>query len=246
MKVWSTERRTLMSRRTACLTTICILILVIIYNHPFLFWPYDVSYCYFDIQKRKILFSCDNALYNAYGIRFSLSNLLFIENIGLNNFVLPLIIIATNITLMIGLRRRSYQRRTRFGTYKNDDWKERSVILYMLLSSIAFLLLTSPIGILGALATFQGEQIPTNNLSILLDLMEIIHHCSHFPILLMTSSIIRAKTLQILFHPHMKRDNSVVTRSSMKRRVTSRSSSSARDINITNFRSPLKSLSNTS
>ena len=40
----------------------------------------------------------------------------------------------------------------------------------------------------------------TNNLALILELMEILHHCSHFPILLMTSSVIRTKTFQILFH----------------------------------------------
>jgi hypothetical protein len=110
--------------------------------------------------------------------------------------ILPIIIILTNIILIIGLKRRSYQRRYQLGTNKHDDWKERSVILYMLLSSIVFVVLTSPVGILGIWGMINGEKIPTNNLSIIFDLMEIVHHCSHFPILLMTSSMIRKKLFQ--------------------------------------------------
>ncbi|UJR32008.1 hypothetical protein I4U23_019478 [Adineta vaga] len=246
LKVWATDRRSLMTRRNACLITICIVFFVISYNHPFLLLPYDTSYCYFQLYNKKILFSCSDAYYNAYGLRFTLSNLLFIENIGLNNLILPLIIISTNVTLMVGLHRRAHQRRYRLGTYKNDDWKERSVILYMLLSSIAFVLLTSPIGILGAWTMIQGKRLPTNNLAIILDLMEIIHHCSHFPILLMTSSIIRRKTVQILFHPRMKRENSMTPRSSLSRRARTSRSTSSREANLSRIRSRLKSLSTTS
>jgi len=111
--------------------------------------------------------------------------------------ILPLIIILTNIILIIGLKRRNYQRRYQLGTNKHDDWKERSMILYMLLSCIGFLILTSPVGILAIYGIINGEKIPTNNLSIIFDLMEIIHHCSHFPILLMTSSLIRNKLFRI-------------------------------------------------
>jgi len=115
--------------------------------------------------------------------------------------ILPFIIILTNTVLIIGLRRRSYQRRYQLGTNKKDDWKERSVILYMFLSSIVFVILTTPIGILGILATIHGKQVPTDNLSFVFDLMEIVHHCSHFPILLMTSSMIRKN----LFHTGLQR-----------------------------------------
>ncbi|CAF4288342.1 unnamed protein product, partial [Adineta steineri] len=200
---------------------------------------------FFKLFNKTILFSCDNAYYNAYGYTFSLTNLLFIENIGLNNLILPLIIISTNIILIFGLQRRSQQRRHRLGTYKNDDWKERSVILYMLLSSIAFILLTSPIGILGAWSAIHSQRIPTNNLALILDLLEIIHHCSHFPILLMTSSVIRKKTFEIIFHPRTKRQNSVLSRNSIRQRITSQSSST-RGSNRAQFRSPLKSISTNS
>ncbi|CAF1460934.1 unnamed protein product [Adineta steineri] len=245
LKVWSTDRRSLITKRDATIITIFIIIFVIIYNHPFLFLPYDVSYCFFKLFNKTILFSCDNAYYNAYGYTFSLTNLLFIENIGLNNLILPLIIISTNIILIFGLQRRSHQRRHRLGTYKNDDWKERSVILYMLLSSIAFILLTSPIGILGAWSAIHSQRIPTNNLALILDLLEIIHHCSHFPILLMTSSVIRKKTFEIIFHPRTKRQNSVLSRNSIRQRITSQSSST-RGSNRAQFRSPLKSISTNS
>ena len=224
LKVWTTDRRCLMTRRHACIITLIIVIFVLIYNHPFLFWPSDVSFCFFNFFDQSILFSCDNAVYHAYGQRFSLTNLLFIENIGLNNFLLPVTIIGTNIVLICGLKQRSYQRRHRLGTSKSDDWRERSVILYMLLSSISFILLTSPVGILGAWAMMRGQRIPTNNLALILDLMEIIHHCSHFPLLLMTSSIIRTKTFQILFQPRLKRQNSASSRPSLRPRVLSQSS----------------------
>ncbi|CAF3519741.1 unnamed protein product [Rotaria sp. Silwood2] len=208
LKVWKIDRRCLITRRRAFIITFLIVLFVIIYDHPFLFFPYDVSYCFFKLFNQLILFSCDNAYYYAYGYKFSLINLLFIENIGLNNLILPIFIISTNISLIFGLRRRAYQRRYRLGRTKNYDWKERSVILYMFLSSLAFLFLTSPIGILGVWATIHGQHIPTNNLAFILDLLEIIHHCSHFPILLMTSSIIRRTTFQILFQPHLSRQNS--------------------------------------
>ena len=155
-----------------------------------------------------MLFSCDNAHYNGYNYKFSLTKLLFIENIGINNLILPIAIILTNVLLIFGLRHRAYQRRNRLGRCKTYDWKERSVILYMLLSSLIFILLTTPIGILGVWATINGKQIPTNNLALVLDLLEIIHHCSHFPILLMTSSVIRAKTLGLIFHSRALTENS--------------------------------------
>lgn len=106
-------------------------------------------------------------------------------------------IILTNITLIFGLRRRSYLRRNHLGAYNADDWRERSVLVYMILSSIVFLILTSPIGFLGVWSIIRDQEIPTNNLAIIFDLMEIIHHCSHFPILLMTSSLLRKKVFQI-------------------------------------------------
>lgn len=173
--------------------------------------PYDKSYCFFKLFNRRILFSCDNAYFRAYGYKFSLTKLLFIENIGLNNLVLPIIIISTNIILILGLRHRTHQRRQRLGRSKIYDWRERSVILYMLISSFTFLCLTSPIGILGLWTVMHGEHehIPANNLALILDLLEIIHHCSHFPILFMTSSIIRTKTFQILFQPRVQRQNSM-------------------------------------
>ena len=224
LKVWTIDRRYLLTKRHACWITIIIVVIVVLYDHPFLYWPFDVSYCVFDVFNRPILFSCDNAHYRVLGRTFSLTNLLFIENIGLNNFILPIFIITTNIVLIIGLRRRAYQRRNRLGTSKGDDWRERSVILYMLLSSIAFIILTCPVGILGAWAVMRGYQIPTNNLALILDLMEIVHHCSHFPLLLMTSSIIRTKTFQILFQPRFKRPNSLNSKISVRSRMFSHSS----------------------
>jgi len=132
---------------------------------------------------------------------------------------------STNIILIIGLRRRTYQRRHRLGRRKNDDWRERSVVLYMFLSSITFIFLTSPVGILAIWATINHQRIPTNNLQLILDLLEIIHHCTHFPILLMTSSIIRTKTYQILFQPHITRQNSFNSRVSTRKNASSQSSS---------------------
>ncbi|CAF1267711.1 unnamed protein product [Rotaria sp. Silwood1] len=211
LKVWTIDRRCLITRRHAYIITIMIVLFVIIYDHPFLFFPYDVSYCFFKLFNQLILFSCNNAYYNVYGYKFSLMNLLFIENIGLNNLILPIFIISINISLIIGLRRRAYQRQHRLGRSKTYDWRERSVILYMFLSSLTFIFLTSPIGILGVWATLHGQHIPTNNLALILDLLEMIHHCSHFPILLMTSSIIRIKTFQIFFQPRLSRQNSFNT-----------------------------------
>jgi len=132
---------------------------------------------------------------------------------------------STNIVLIFGLRRRAYQRRHHLGTRKNDDWRERSVILYMLLSSITFIFLTAPVGILGAWAAVHDQRIPTNNLALVLDLMEIVHHCSHFPILLMTSSIIRTKTFQIIFQPRAPRQNSFNLRTPTRQSGLSQSSS---------------------
>ncbi|CAF1400342.1 unnamed protein product [Rotaria magnacalcarata] len=208
LKVWTVNGHCLITRRRACIVTLLIVLFVIIYDHPFLFFPHDQSYCFFKLFNQKVLFSCDNAHYNAYGLKFSLTQLLFIENVGLNNLALPIFIISTNIILIFGLRRRSYQRQHCLGRSKTYDWRERSVMLYMLLSSLTFVLLTSPIGILGVWTTLHGQHIPTNNLSLVLDLLEIIHHCSHFPILLMTSSIIRTKTFQILFQFRLSRRNS--------------------------------------
>ncbi|UJR29416.1 hypothetical protein I4U23_010628 [Adineta vaga] len=221
LKVWITDRRCIITRRRACLITIFLIIFVIIYDHPFLFLPYDVSYCFVKLSNYTILFSCDNAFYKSYGYTYSLTDLIFIESIGLNNFILPILIISTNIILIFGLRRRAYQRRHRLGTRKNNDWKEQSVILYVFLSSITFLCLTTPTGVLNALSAVYNQKMATNNLALILELMEILHHCSHFPILLMTSSVIRRKTLQILFHPRQLQRNSVSSRLSGQPRFLS-------------------------
>ena len=196
IKVWTINRRWLITRSRACLITVLIIIIVIIYNHPFLYWPLQFSYCYFSLFDYSIIYTCTNARYQIYGYSFTLTNLLFIENLGLNNIILPLMIILTNIILIIGLKHRNAHRRNQFGTKKIEDAKEQSVILYMLLSSIIFVLLTSPIGILGIWGIISRKEIPTNNLSLIFDLMEIIHHGSHFPVLLLTSSMIRRKMFQ--------------------------------------------------
>lgn len=193
LKVWTIDRRWLITRKRALVITIFITISIIIYNHPFLFWPHDASYCYFVLFNHPTIYTCNNAHYNAYGYSYSLTKLLLIENIGLNNVILPIVIISTNIILVIGLRRRIYQRRQYLGKIKNGDWRERSIIIYMLLSSLAFVVLTLPVGMLVAWGIAFDQQIPTNNSVLIFDLMEIIHHCSHFPILLMTSSKIRRK-----------------------------------------------------
>lgn len=215
----------MITRQRACLIAFLILVLVILYNHPFLFIPSDVLYCYLRIFNRTYLFSCNEAHYQSYGYNYKLSDLLAIENFGLNNVVLPLIIISTNIVLIIGLRRRTHQRRHRFGPRKPDDWRERSVILYMLLSSLSFLFLTAPVGLLFVWEALRGRRVLPNNLQIIFDLMEILHHCSHFPILLMTSSIIRTKTYQILFQPRISRQNSLATRNLVRKRPPSQPSS---------------------
>ena len=225
LKVWTTDRRCLITRRRAILITFFIVLFIIIYNHPFLILPYNVSYCYFQFSNQSILFSCNEAYFQAYGYKYSLTDLLFIENLGLNNVILPLLILSTNIILIIGLRRRTHQRRHRLGSRKNDDWRERSVVLYMLLSSLSFLFLTAPVGFFFAWGALHGRSGSTNNLAILLDLMEIIHHCSHFPILLMTSSIIRTKTYQIIFQPRLPRQNSIITRQLTQKQRSSQSSS---------------------
>jgi hypothetical protein len=254
IKVWTTDRRCLVTRRGACIITLFIVLFAFIYDHPFLLLPYDTSYCFFKLYNQSILFSCHDAHYHAYGHTFSLTDLLFIENVGLNNFILPIVIILTNVVLIIGLRRRAYQRQHRLNTCRSDDWREQSVILYMLLSSIAFIFLTSPAGILNCWSVVHGERIPTNNLALVLDLVEIIHHCSHFPILLMTSSIIRKKTFQIVFHPRLQRQHSFSLRQS-PRRVHSRSLPQdvcptevhlpMTDLSSTQLRSPVTNLSST-
>jgi hypothetical protein len=214
IKVWTIDRHWLITRQRACLITLLIIIFVLIYNHPFLYWPLEPSYCYFTLFNHSIIYTCNDAYYHIYGHSFSLTDLLFIENIGLNNIVLPLIIILTNITLVIGLKRRNYHRRYHLGTIKNYDWKERSVILYMLLSSIAFVILTSPVGILGIWGVLNGKKTPTNNLSLIFDLMEIVHHCSHFPILLMTSSTVRKK----LFDTRQRKQQLISRQQPIRRR----------------------------
>lgn len=225
IKVWITDRRYLITRRRASLITLCIIIFVCIHDHPFLFIPYDVSYCYLKLYNYSILFSCDNAYYRSYTLTYSLTDLIFIESIGLNNLFLPALIISTNIILILGLRRRAYQRRHRLGTRKHVDWREQSVILYVLLSSVTFLFLTAPTGILNGWSAIHNRKMATNNLAIVLELLEILHHCSHFPILLMTSSVIRTKTYQIIVHPRDSRRNSFNSRLSSKVRVRSKSSS---------------------
>jgi hypothetical protein len=244
IKVWTTDRRCLITRRGACIITLFIILFVIIYNHPFLFFPHNVSYCFFKLYNQSVLFSCHDAYYHAYGHTFSLTDLLFIENIGLNNFILPIVIILTNVVLIIGLRRRAYQRQHRLNTCRSDDWRERSVILYMLLSSIAFIFLTSPAGILNCWSVVHGERIPTNNLALVLDLVEIIHHCSHFPILLMTSSIIRTKAFQIVFQTRTPRKNSLCSRQAARQRFTSRSST-PQEICLAPISLPMTNLSST-
>jgi hypothetical protein len=132
---------------------------------------------------------------------------------------------STNIILILGLRRRANQRRNRLGKRKKDDWREQSVILYVFLSSITFILLTTPVGILNAWSIVYNRRMATSNLVLVLDLLEIMHHCSHFPILLTTSSIIRRKTFQIIFHPRTARQSSVTSRRSSRQRMRSKSSS---------------------
>ena len=223
-----------------------IIIVIFIYDHPFLHLPYAETYCSFRFFNKAIVFSCENAFYRAYGITFTLANLIFIENIGLNNVILPILIMSTNLILIVGLRRRAHQRRYRLGTRKKDDWRERSVILYMLLSSITFLLLTAPIGILGIWATIHKQKLPTNNLALLLDLLEIIHHCTHFPILLMTSSIIRRKTYQIVFQPHLPRQNSISERQFPPTPRHHRAVSNENHLDVVQLSLPMTSFSRTS
>ncbi|UJR34693.1 hypothetical protein I4U23_027470 [Adineta vaga] len=225
LKIWTNNRNYLISRKRAQLISILIIIFIIIYDHPFLFIPYNVSYCFIKLNNLSILFSCDNAFYKSYGYKYSLSDLIFIETIGLNNLILPILIIITNIILIIGLKSRSYQRRNRLGTRKTYDWREQSVILYVFLSNITFIILTTPIGMLNGWSTIYNHKMVTNNISIILDLMEILHHCSHFPILLMTSSVIRTKTFQIIFHPRRRRHNLSNSRQSVKTNIRSKSSS---------------------
>jgi hypothetical protein len=135
------------------------------------------------------------------------------------------LIISTNVTLIFGLRRRASQRRCRLGTRKNHDWREQSVILYVFLSSITFVILTAPTGILNGWSAVHNQRMATNNLALILELMEILHHCSHFPILLMTSSVIRTKTFQILFHSRQSEQSSSRSRSSSQQRIRTKSAS---------------------
>ena len=156
---------------------------------------------------------------------YSLTDLIFIESVGLNNLILPILIILTNVILICGLRRRAYQRRHRLGTRKHKDWREQSVILYVFLSSITFVFLTAPTGILNGWSAIHNQKMATNNVGLVLELMEILHHCSHFPILLMTSSVIRKKTFRILLHPYQSRRNSSTPRLSSQFRIRSKSTS---------------------
>ncbi|UJR14724.1 hypothetical protein I4U23_001717 [Adineta vaga] len=207
IKVWTINRRWLITRQRACWITLFIVLIIVIYNHLFLFYPTNASYCYFTLFNYSSIFTCNNANYNAYGFSYTITKFVFIENLGLNNIILPTMIILTNLILIYGLRRRNYQRRNYLGTNNTDDWRERSVLIYMILSSVVFLLLTSPIGILGVWNIIHDEQLPTNNLAIIFDLMEIIHHCSHFPILLMTSSLLRKKTFQTRLQQQQQRNS---------------------------------------
>jgi len=152
---------------------------------------------------------------------------------------------STNIILIIGLRRRTYQRRYRLGRRKNNDWRERSVVLYMFISSLTFIFLTAPVGVLGVWSAIHKQGIPTTNLQLILDLMEIVHHCTHFPILLMTSSIIRTKTYQIIFQPNLPRQNSFNSRQSTRQNVCSQSSSQ-QGKNVPRSRLAVASVSTTS
>jgi hypothetical protein len=196
LKLWTTGRRWLITRQRACWLTLFIVLVLIIYDHPFLYWPSKASFCYFTLFNYSTIYTCTNAHYHAHGYSFSLTKLILIENIGLNNFILPFTIILINVILIIGLRRRSYQRRYRLGKNINNHWKEHAVLCFILLSSILFIFLTLPIGIIVGWRIAHGEQIPTDNVILLCDLMEILHHCSHFPILIMTSSRIRRKVCE--------------------------------------------------
>jgi membrane protein insertase Oxa1/YidC/SpoIIIJ len=180
----------LITRRRACLIILFITLFVILHDHLFLFLPYDASYCFLNLRNHSILFSCDNAYYKSYGYTYSLTDLIFFESVGLNNLILPILIILTNILLIFGLRRRAYQRQHRLGTKKHHDWREQSVMLYVFLSCISFVLLTAPVGILNGWSVVYDHKTATSNVGLILDLMEILHHCTHFPILLMTSSVI--------------------------------------------------------
>jgi hypothetical protein len=93
------------------------------------------------------------------------------------------------------------------------------------LSSITFVILTAPTGILNGWSAVHNQRMATNNLALILELMEILHHCSHFPILLMTSSVIRTKTFQILFHSRQSEQSSSRSRSSSQQRIRTKSAS---------------------
>ena len=221
IKVWTTSRRWLITRQRARWITLSIVLLLLIYDHPFLYWPSETSYCYFTLFNYSAIYTCNNAYYHIYGYSFSLTKLILIENMGLNNLILPVVIITINVILIIGLRRRSDQRRYRLGKNYNNYLRERGVLGFMLLSSILFIFLTLPVGILVGWGIVQDEHIPTNNLVLMCDLMEIVHHCSHFPILLMTSSRIRRKICQ---YRHQRRSVSGRSRS-----IRSRSHAQASD-----------------
>ncbi|CAF0967549.1 unnamed protein product [Didymodactylos carnosus] len=220
LKVWIIEKKYLITRKRAIKITCFIFICVCIYNHPFLLYPKTAYYCHFN--STRILFECENAVYSKYfGKSITISKLLLIENMGLNNIVLPLLIVLTNIILVIGLHYRSRQRKQWHhairlsktnSTQENifNDWREKSVVVYMLLSSIAFFLLTTPTGIQGIISLTKENKLYYNNLSFILNLMEILHHCSHFPILLATSSILRIKMKKILcqlVHPSRRNNH---------------------------------------
>ena len=178
LKVWVVDRR------RAILIACLLIFSVFIHDHFFLFPP-----------------SCDNAFYRSYRSTYSLADLIFFQSIGLNNLILPVGIVLINILLIFGLKRRSHKRRRCLSALRHqNEWKERSVILYIFFSSIVFLILTTPVGILNAWSSIYNHRLATNNTILILDLLEILHHCSHFPILLMTSSMVRKKILHIIFH----------------------------------------------
>ena len=77
------NRRWLITRQRAYWLTLLIVIFVIIYNHPFLFWPKESSFSCFELFNHTIVYACQDAQYQIYGFSFSLKKLIYIENIGL-------------------------------------------------------------------------------------------------------------------------------------------------------------------
>ena len=104
--------------------------MVFVYNRSFPFWSLQVSYYYFQLFNHSTIYTRDDAYYEGYEFSFSLTELLFIENIGLNNIILLLTIISINIVLVTDLRRLSYQRRHHVSTNRTSDWKEQCYRLH--------------------------------------------------------------------------------------------------------------------